>query len=462
MKPTTHDAYQLFHEGVLALAEVEANGMRIDRDLLEKTIKRVNDEVATLTEELKASDVWKVWKRRFQYDAKMGSRAQMAVVLFEEMGFQGVENKAEFGKKKAKYKMDETALSKVDHPFVKSFLRIDKLKHLKRTYLEGLMRELVGEYVHGVYNLHIARTFRSSEDTPNLQNQIVRNPEFAELLRRCFIPRRGSYIIEVDYSALEFKIAACFWRDNSMVAYASDPDLDIHRDMAAECYMLPVDKVSKQCRFYAKNQFVFPQLYGSDYINCSRNLWNVIGSAGLKTAEGIDLGTHLQSKGVRVLGRLDRKQSPLSGSFERHIQKVERRFNDRFPQWSERKEKWWKRYQEHGCFRTMTGFTCTGVYSRNDLMNYPIQGPAFHCLLWCLIQMVKWIRKNKMRSRIIGQIHDSMIADVPRDELQDYIAQVILVMTEMIRRHWDWIIVPLKVEVEGSETNWFEKKAIET
>lgn len=74
--------------------------------------------------------------------------------------------------------------------------------------------------------------------------------------------------------------------------------------------------------------------------------------------------------------------------------------------------------------------------------------------------MVKWIRRNKMRSRIICEIHDSIIADVHRDELDDYLVQIQKVMTQDVREHMKWIIVPLAVEVDLCENNWFEKKRV--
>jgi hypothetical protein len=121
-------------------------------------------------------------------------------------------------------------------------------------------------------------------------------------------------LVEVDYSALEFRIAASFWKDPAMVAYASDSSLDIHRDMAGECYML--DEVPKSSRFYAKNQFVFPILYGSYYISCAKNLWSVIETGNLETSDGIGLYDHLKSQGIRKLGLCDSRIPPRRGTFE--------------------------------------------------------------------------------------------------------------------------------------------------
>ncbi len=109
----------------------------------------------------------------------------------------------------------------------------------------------------------------------------------------------------------------------------------------------------------------------------------------------------------------------------------------------------------------MTGFVCSGVFTKEQAYNYPISGPAFHLLLWSLIQMVKWQRKVKQRSRIIGQIHDSIFADVHRDELDDWLAKVKQVMTVDVRKHWDWVITPLEIDAEIAESNWFDKKEVE-
>ena len=93
-------------------------------------------------------------------------------------------------------------------------------------------------------------------------------------------------------------------------------------------------------------------------------------------------------------------------------------------------------------------------------MNTPVQGPSFHCLLWSLIRLNDWLKKYRMKSRIICQIHDSILADVHDGELQDYVAMARQVMTGDVRKEWSWIITPLAVGVEGSKVNWFEKKAL--
>ena len=109
----------------------------------------------------------------------------------------------------------------------------------------------------------------------------------------------------------------------------------------------------------------------------------------------------------------------------------------------------------------MTGFVCSGVMSKNDVYNYPVQGPAFHCLLWSLTRLQKELNERNMRSHIIGEIYDSIIGDVHKDEVEDYLVMAKRIMTEDIRKEWPWIIVPLVVEAEIGEENWWEKVEVE-
>lgn len=109
----------------------------------------------------------------------------------------------------------------------------------------------------------------------------------------------------------------------------------------------------------------------------------------------------------------------------------------------------------------LSGFRCAGVFGKKEICNYPIQGTAFHCLLWSLIQLDRWLAKNKMRTLIVGQIHDSMLLDVDARELPDVVGRITEIITSDLPRHWPWIIVPLTVEMEGSYENWWSKKPLE-
>ena len=445
MIPVDREAYQLMHDGAIALAQVEATGVQIDVPYLERTIAKVGRRIDSETEKLKQTDEWKVWEKKYGREANLGSRPQLGQVLFKELGHTS-RNKTKTGR----FSTTADDLEKLDILFVRRLIEVEKLKKLQSTYLQGILRETVDGILHAFYNLHLARTYRSSSDSPNFQNLPIRDGKIAKLLRRAFIPRKGRVLVEVDYGGHEFKIAACFWKDPAMVDYASDPKKDIHRDMAMECYKLPVEQVTKKSRFHAKNSCVFPQLYGDYYVNCAKNLWNAIDEVKLKTADGMGMKEHLSLYGVGD-----------ARAFELHIKHVEEQFNRWFPVFAKEKYEWWDRYCCNGYFRTMTGFVVQGVYTRNQVFNFPVQGPAFHCLLWSLIRVVRWLRKHKMKSRVIGQIHDSLLLDVVKGELDDVLAAVKRITLEDLRKAWKWIIVPLGIDIEGSDVNWFEKGSLE-
>lgn len=98
-------------------------------------------------------------------------------------------------------------------------------------------------------------------------------------------------------------------------------------------------------------------------------------------------------------------------------------------------------------------FSAGGVICKNS---------AFHCLLWSLVQIQKEFRKRKMKSRIILQIHDSLLIDTPKSEVSDVIEIIKRVAIKEVAEHWKWITVPLEVEFERAESNWFSKEKIKT
>lgn len=461
----TLDAYDLLHTGSIALAQVEANGMRIDEKFLQQTIKDTERKIKDCEAKLIADEIWRTWRKVFSGRAMLGSREQLGHVLFQMMGYECKEYT-----RTGRPKVDESALEAVNHPFVKEYLRWGKLNKVRGTYLEGIRREVVDGYLHPSFNLNLVRTYRSSSDTPNFQNLPIRNPEFAEIVRRCFIARKGHRIVEIDYGGLEVRIAACYHRDPVMIRYLTDPSSDMHRDAAMDCYLLEGKQVSKQTRYAAKNQFVFPEFYGSYYKLCAVDLWDSIDRLKLrvrmpgdeKEETGPTLKQHLRSKGIKKLGTCDPEIHSVPGTFEHHIREAEERLWKRFSGYAQWKLDWWNQYQEEGGFSLKTGFRINAVHKKNDVLNYAVQGASFHCLLWSLIRLQKWLTKTQMQTVIVGQIHDSLILDVHCDEFEEVLTRVKDVMSIQLPKAWDWIIVPLEVEIEACPVggSWFEKEKV--
>ncbi len=458
MKPITDKGYKLLHEGCIALSQVEANGMKIDVKYLKRAITHTKDRIEKITLEMQKTDIFKkVWRREFGGRTNMGSREQLGKVLFTVMDYP-CPTYTKTGRPKA----DGAALDTVDLDFVRDFIKLEKLKKAKSTYLEGILRETTADgFIHPFFNLHIPRTYRGSSDHPNFQNIPVKDPKIAKLVRRAFIARPNHQVVEVDFGGAEICNAACYHKDPRMVAYIKDKTKDLHRDMAMKCYMITKGQVSWDARDTGKNMFVFPQFYGDYYVHCAKNMWEAIIRRHIKTNDGLSLIKHLKRKGIYKLGNCDPDKSPMKGTFEKHVQEVEDIFwNKWFKVYAQWKKDWYYDYLRRGYFDTLTGFRIEGLYGRNEVINYPVQGSAFHWLLWSLIRIQKLLKKYKMRTLIVGQIHDSIVSDVFKKELRNYLEITKQVMTIDIRKHWKWIIVPLSIEAEVAPVggSWYEKE----
>jgi DNA polymerase I-like protein with 3'-5' exonuclease and polymerase domains len=161
---------------------------------------------------------------------------------------------------------------------------------------------------------------------------------------------------------------------------------------------------------------------------------------------------HLKDKGITNLS-----------DFTDHIRQIENKFwKEKFPVYAEWKKETYFIYEKKGYVDLLTGFRCYGPIKKNKVLNYRIQGTAFHCLLWTCMQVTREVQQKK-NSFLIGQIHDSMIGDIHPDDEEEIDRIVIDYGTKKIREHWDWVIVPLTLEKERSEINgnWSEMKGVE-
>lgn len=452
-KPKTLDAYKLVHEASLVLADVERTGMRIDVAYLDQALVDTAKKIDNLEKQLKSDKLFGQWKRMFGDKAKLGSRPQLAKLLKAE-GYE-----LPINEKTNRDKADEFVLEGIKLPFLRDYLLMEGLKKAKSTYLENIKRELVGDRVHPSINLHLVKTHRSSANDPNIQNQIIRDKLMAEIVRRCFIPSKGCVLLECDEKALEFRGAAAFWRDPIMMEFASDNSKDIHRDMGAKLFLCDAKDVNPEVRYIGKNQFVFPALYGSFYAKMAGRIWTDIDRKGIKVRD-MPAKKWLKKQGITELGECDPKQRPKEETFERLVYEVEDEFLEQFSVFAEKRDEWWKQYCKRGWFDLLTGFRISGYFSKNFLLNCPIQGPCFHIVLWSMVQLHKWLRKHKFKTKIITEIHDSIMKDGPEQELEDVRHKAKEVMTKDVRKHWPWICVPLEIEAVVCRENWFKKEKL--
>jgi len=449
MKTEDLSGVELLLRGSLALSKVEEVGIQLDMDFVRTQYKRTGKKIQWLEERFSETPVGKAWKERFGTKTKFGSDEQLSEVLFKVL--RHIPAKVTEHNRPS---VDKESLMRIGIKEINEiFLPMRALKKVRNTYLAQFLRESdASGRIHPTFSLHVVRTYRSSSEGPNFQNNPVRDPELKKIVRKCFLPSKGNRLLEVDYSGIEVKISACYHKDPSMLEYLHDKSKDMHRDSAMDCYLLPAEEVTKMIRYCGKNKFVFPQFYGDYYKNCARNLWDAIDQYELHTASGIPLRKHLASK--KILSYQD---------FEEWIRKVEERFWwEKFREYSEWKDRWWNTYVARGFFDTLTGFRCRGVMKRNEVINYPVQGAAFHCLLWSLIMIDRWIEERRLKSRIVGQIHDSILFDVVPEEFDELLENVNKIMTKQLKKVWKWIIVPLEIEAEACEVDqpWYYKKEV--
>ncbi len=450
------EAYELLHKGSLALLRAENAGIRVDMEYLEHKIRKMRNQIGFLDQKFKDSKFYKHWARSQDKEPNPNSTVQLRTFLYETRKLKPPKQT-----EKGHGSVDKESLAALKIPELDMLLEMRQLK--KNTdYLLGFQREQTDGWLHPNFNLHLVRTFRSSSDHPNFQNIPKRDKEAMKLTRRALFPRPGHQLLEVDYGALEVRIAACYHKDPVMLKYLRE-GFDLHEDMTKQIFRInDFDKHRTDhayLRSAVKNGFVFPEFYGDYFGNCAEYLacdWGHLPKGRWKDDHGVPfgegrLGEHMLRNNFRNLS-----------DFVDHIEQIEEDFwGKRFKVYARWKERWWHQYQKTGYVDLLTGFRCQGLMSKNDAINYPVQGAAFHCLLWSFIQLDAELNE-KWESRIIGQIHDAIVLDVYPAELPALVQKIRDITTLKLPEAWPWIIVPLDVEFEYCDIDapWSEKKEL--
>lgn len=450
--PLTKQALDLFHEGTLAFAKAERIGFRFDIEQATKQHTKLTKKIQILEKKLYASDFFREWQRSSKSQININSNPQLASFLYKVKKI-----KPEKETKTKKGSTDEKALQALKIPALDILLQIRKLKKLRDTYLGGFMTEQVDGVIHPSFDLSFVTTYRSSSSNPNFQNIPKRDKEALFITRSCLYPREGNLLMEVDFSQLEVSIAACYHKDPTMLDYLRHQG-DMHKDVAIQTFFIrdfdhKKIKGHDTLRKAAKNGFVFPQFYGDYYKPCAKALactWGMLPTKGRwKPKQGI-----LVQEDLYLSDLLMKNKIHSLDEFTEHIKQIESHFwNKRFPVYRDWKEDHWTKYQSNGYVDLLTGFRCQGIMGKNDAINYPVQGAAFHCLLWSFIRITDILEQSGMKSRIIGQIHDAIIFDIFPPELEKVKKIATKVMTVDLPKAWKWIIVPLRVEFDVGEVD---------
>jgi DNA polymerase-1 len=395
---------------VEVLVDMEWDGIRIDRELF----TRMGAELATDLRRLE-EDIARV----AGVDLNLNSPRQLATVLFEKHQLP-VLKKTKTGPSTDADVLEQ--LAAMGHDLPRLILDYRELQKLKGTYVDALPARINARTgrIHTSYSQVGAATGRLSSSEPNLQNIPIRTPR-GEEIRRGFVPREGWVFLVADYSQIELRLMAHLSGDPAFIE-AFHQGGDIHRQTAALIFGVPVEQVTPEMRARAKT-INFATIYGQGPFALSRQL-----GIGQDDARAFIARYFERFAGVRAFldrqVKLAREQGYVETLFNRrrYIPEIrDRNFNLR-------------------------------AYGERTAQNSPLQGSAADLIKLAMIHIHDAIREEGLASRMLLQVHDELVFEVPPAELD--------AMRALVRTHMEGaadLAVPLVVDL-GVGPNWLEAK----
>ena len=394
---------------VHVLAKMEFAGVGVDRAALESIRDRLAQETATLTTQLR-----EIAGRDFN----LNSPTQLREILYTDKGLTP-------GKKtKTGYSTDAATLEKLHDEwpeFIGPLLRYREIEKLRSTYGEGLINEIAADgRIHATFNQTVARTGRLSSDKPNLHNIPVRSDE-GRVFRTAFVAPPGWSLLVADYNQIELRCIAHLANDPGLVG-AFQAGEDIHRSTAARVFGVKPEDVTHDQRSKAK-MVSYGLAYGMEAYGLSQRLAIPVDeAAGILNAyfaafpnvkQYMDDAIH-QARQVGYTETLFGRR--------RHIEEL---MSDNF------------RVRQAG---------------ERQAMNAAIQGLAADIFKIALVRIDKALTKAKVQSRVVLQVHDEVIVEVPENE-KDLVGPLVLdIMKDAAE-----LIVPLEVNAAWGPT-WADAK----
>lgn len=396
---------------ITILGKMEQNGVMLDREFLANYSTELEKELEEIEQK-----VWDLAGRQFN----VNSPKQLGEVIFDKL-------KLGKGKrtKSGQYSTDERTLSKLaaeGHELPSWVLEYRSVAKLKSTYVDALpeLVDTATELLHTSYNQAVAVTGRLSSNNPNLQNIPIRTERGREI-RKAFIPRDEQHtLLSADYSQIELRIMASFSKDEALLR-AFQEEEDIHRRTAAKVFGVDFNDVSSEQRRRAK-MVNFGMIYG-----------------------------------ITPFGLSERLQIPRSEAKEIH-----ENFFKQFPGVKEYMDSSVEKAREHGYASTLLGrkHYIKDINSKNrtvrqfaerNAINTPIQGTAAEMIKLAMIKLDKAMREADLKSKMMLQVHDELVFDARKDELETLQPMVIQCMESAMELEG----VPVVVE-SGTGANWLE------
>lgn len=392
------------------LVDMETEGIRVDTTFLNEYSLELEKDIR-LAEE----SVYKQAGVTFN----LGSPKQLGEVLFDIMKLDASARKTRTGQ----YATGEDVLAKLrnKHQIVEDILVYRELTKLKSTYVDALpqlINERTGR-VHTSYNQAVAVTGRLSSTNPNLQNIPIRTDRGREI-RKAFIARDENHVlISADYSQIELRIIAAISGDVSMIQAFKD-NKDIHTATAAKVYGVAEADVTPQMRRAAK----------------AVNFGIIYGQSAFGLAESLGVS---RTEAKQIIDNYFREYPDIKKYMDSSINFAK---EHSYVQTLRGRKRWLRDIHS-------ANFTVRGYAERNAI-NMPIQGTAADMIKLAMIRVHDMLAKEKMRTRMILQVHDELIFDTPKEEVEQ--------VRQLIRAGMEGAMplphdVPVQAEA-GSGDNW--------
>lgn len=395
---------------VSVLAEMESEGVHLQTETLQKLSTDLAQDILSAEEE-----IYHLAGTHFN----IASPKQVGEILFEHLKVVDKPKKTKTGQ----YATNEEVLSQLagKHPIIDKILDFRELQKLKNTYVDTLpqMVNLKTGRLHTSYNQIIAATGRLSSDNPNLQNIPIRTERGKEI-RKAFVPRNSEYILLAsDYSQIELRIMAELSGDTGMVE-AFNQNLDIHAATAAKVFNVNIDEVTREMRSKSKT-VNFGIIYGISAFGLSQRI-------NISRTEAKELIDNYFEKYPGVKSFMDHQVDfARKNGYVKTIMGRRRILRD----------------------ITSNNAVVRGHAERNAI-NAPIQGSAADMIKIAMINIHQAFKKHQFKSKMILQVHDELVFDVYKPELDEVRSLVENEMKNAIK-----LKVPIEVE-SGTGENWLQ------
>ncbi len=393
---------------IKVLLEMEHQGVKINTESLAELSKELETESKEIEQK-----VYEMAGEKFN----LSSPKQLGEILFGKLNLDPKAKKTKTGQ----YATGEEVLSKManEHPIAQAILDYRQLVKLKSTYVDalpGLINPRSGR-IHTTYNQFVAATGRLSSINPNLQNIPIRTERGREI-RKAFVPRDKDHVIlAADYSQIELRIMAAFSKDASMIE-AFKKGRDIHATTAAKIFQVSLEDVTGDMRRKAKTAN-FGIIYG-------------ISAFGLSQRLNIP-----RSESKEIIDAYFKEFPAVKSYMDNSIEKARKQ---EYVETILGRRRYLRDINSRNA--TMRGF------AERNAINAPIQGSAADLIKVAMIHVHEWMQQEKVRSKMILQVHDELVFDAHKEEIELLQQHVPKLMSSALD-----IGIPIEVET-GTGDDW--------